>query len=110
LTNEINKGKHKLVHTIYRSFKPFEYVHIHCDLIDSDDVLYNGKRSDILALLPIKECDFGGLIQDNLTEAKSKKCDNKFSKLRIWISDENDNPIDFNGADIQYEISLFINE
>jgi hypothetical protein len=62
------------------NFKPFEYFHIHCDLIIiiSDNVLYNGKRSDILASLPIKECDFGELIQYNLTDSKSKNCDKKF--------------------------------
>jgi hypothetical protein len=52
-------------------------------------------------VLPIKECDFGQLIQYNLTEnhtdARSKRCDNKCNKLRIWITDENDKPIDFNG-------------
>jgi hypothetical protein len=26
------------------NFKPFEYFHIHCDLIDSGNVLYNGKK------------------------------------------------------------------
>jgi hypothetical protein len=57
-------------------------------------------------VLPIKECDFGELTQYNLTEnhtdARRKRCDNKFNKLRIWVADENDKPID-----IQYEISLF---
>jgi hypothetical protein len=64
-------------------------------------------------VLTIKEWDFGELIQHNLTEnhtdVRSKRCDNKFNKLRIWITDENDKPIYFNGADIQNEISLFIN-
>jgi hypothetical protein len=55
----------------------FEYFHIHCDLIDSGNVLYNGKRSDLFASLPIKECD-----------VKSEKCDKRFNKLRIWITDE----------------------
>jgi hypothetical protein len=89
------------------NFKPFEYFHIHCDLIDSGNVLYNGIRSDIFASLPMKESDFGELIQYNLTDVKSKKCDKRFNKLRIWVADENDNPIDFNGANIQYEILFF---
>jgi hypothetical protein len=62
-----------------------------------------------LASLPIKESDFGELIQYNLTDDKSKKCDYKFSKLRIWVTDENDNLIDFNGINIQYEIEFFKN-
>jgi hypothetical protein len=89
------------------NFRPFEYFHVHCDLIDSGNVLYNGKRSDIFATLPIKESDFGELIQCNLADVKSKKCDKCFNKLRIWVADENDNPIDFNGANIQYEILFF---
>jgi hypothetical protein len=56
-------------------------------------------------VVPIKE-----LIQYNLTDAKSKKCDKCFNKLKILISDENDNPIDFNGANIQYEILLKLNQ
>jgi hypothetical protein len=72
--------------------------------------LYNGKRSDLLSVLPIKESDFGELIQYNLTDVKSKKCDKRFNKLRIWVTDENDNPIDFNGANIQYGILFKLNE
>ena len=86
------------------NFKPFESFHIHCDLIDTEDVLYNGKKSDILVRVPVKKCDFGEMITYYLTGLRDRKCDQSFNKIRLWITDETDNPIDFKGANIQYEL------
>ena len=86
------------------NFKPFEYYHIHCDLIDTGSVSYNGKRSDLLVRIPVKECTFGELSIQYLTGLRDRKCTKKFNKLRLWITDENDKPINFNGGNIQYEL------
>jgi hypothetical protein len=41
------------------NFKPIDYFHIHCDIIETKYILYNGKRSDVLVRILVKECDFG---------------------------------------------------
>ena len=88
------------------NFKPFDYFHIHCDIIKTDNILYNGKRSDILVRLPVKNCDFGETNHHYLTGLRDRCCDNSFNKLRILVTDEHNKPIDFNGADIQYELLI----
>jgi len=86
------------------NFKPFEYFHIHCDLVNTDDILYNGERSNLLVRIPVKECTFGDLLPYYLTGLRDRKCTEKFNKIRIWVTDEHSRPINFNGADIQYEL------
>ena len=86
------------------NFKPFEYFQVHCDLIDTEQVLYNGERSDILARIPLKECSFGELITYYLTGLRDRKCKKRFRKFRLWITDENNKPINFNGDNVQYEL------
>ena len=73
-------------------------------MIDENTVLYNGKRSDLLVRLPVKECDFGELNQYYLTGLRDRKCSDKFNKIRLWVTDEHNKPINFNGGDIQYEL------
>ena len=85
-------------------FKPFEYYFVHCDLVDTNELLYNGKRSDILARIPVKECKFGELNPYYLTEVGDRKCSEKINKIKLWITNEKDELIDFNGANIQYEL------
>ena len=88
------------------NFKPFEYFLVHCDIIDDSSVLYNGKRSSVLARFPVKKCDFGEITTYNLSGSRGRRCDQSFNKIRLWITDEDNNPIDFNGANIQYELLL----
>ena len=92
------------------NFKPFDYFHIHCDLLDSENILNEGKRSDILARIPVKECDFGEINAYYLTGLRDRKCKGRFNKLRIWITDENDEKINFNGGNIQYELLFLHNK
>lgn len=86
------------------NFKPFEFYHIHCDLVDTNHMLYNGKKSDLLARIPVKECNFGEINTYYLTGLRDRKCERRFNKLRLWITDEHDKPINFNEGNIQYEL------
>jgi hypothetical protein len=88
------------------NFKPFDYFHIHCDIIDTKYILYNGIRSDVLVRIPAKECDFGEINTYYLTGLRNRKCVERFNKIRIWVTDENNQPIDFNGTNIQYELLI----
>jgi hypothetical protein len=83
------------------NLKPFEYFHIHCDIVDGEHNLYNCCKSSLLARLPIKKCDFGGILTYYPT-LRGKQCVSSFNKLRIWITDEENTPIDFNGANVQF--------
>ena len=86
------------------NFKPFQNILIHCDVTDNSSVLYNGKKSNVLVRVPVKKCDFGETMVYYLTGLRDRECDQSFNKIRLWVTDENDKPIDFNGADIQYEL------
>ena len=86
------------------NFKPFEYYHVHCDLVNTDEILYNGNRSDILARIPVKECEFGERNIHYLTGLRGRKCKRHFKSLRLWITDEDNKPINFNGGRIEYEL------
>ena len=66
--------------------------------------LYNGERSDLLVRIPVKKCDFGEKNVYYLTGLRDRKCVKNFKKLRIWITDEYNKPINFNGGNIQYEL------
>jgi len=91
------------------NFKPFEFYHIHCDIVDTNDVLYNGERSDLLVRIPVKECRFGERSVYYLTGLRDRKCDERFNKIRIWLTDEDNKPINFNGGGIQYELLFKLN-
>ena len=90
------------------NFKPFKYFCIHCDITDNSKILMNGKKSSILARVPVKKCDFGEMITYYLTGLRDRKCDQSFNKIKLWITDEKDNPINFNDTDIQYELLFMV--
>ena len=92
------------------NFRPFDYFHVHCDIIGQDDVLYNSSRSDLLVRIPLKDCDFGSRLIHYLTGLRERPCSASFNKFRINITDEYNRPVEFNGGDVQLELLFLINE
>ena len=90
------------------NFKPFEYFQIHCDIVNTADNFFNGKGTDLLASVPIKDSDFGEI--NHYKGFKERSCESSFSKLRLWITNEKDKLLDLNDGDVQYEISFTLNE
>ena len=86
------------------NFKPFEYFVVHCNL--TDDVLLNGKKSDIFFKVPVKKCNFGETSQHYLSGLRARDTQPSFHKFNLKITDENDNLINFNGEAVHYELSI----
>ena len=89
------------------NFRPFEYFCVHSNITNS--VLVNGNKSDILLKTFVKNCEYGDrkcYEFDNFTMVHS---DERFNKLRLWITDEHNKPIYLKNGSVQYELILSIN-
>ena len=84
-----------------------EYV-VHCDIIDTPTNYINGKRSNYLQVLTLK--DKGEIDKCAMYDFSSavpvpiKKTD--ITSLRIWITNQNEEKIEFNGFPICFQLEL----
>ncbi|WP_375668117.1 hypothetical protein, partial [Bartonella sp. CL48QHWL] len=106
-----NKTDNEVVSDKPINFRPINYLVFHCDLIDSTNVLINNEESimtpsDVLAVRPIKEANFGDLIAYSFNKPIALPCKPRFNKINIYLTDENGEIIDLNGYDVQYQLVL----
>ncbi|WP_375671666.1 hypothetical protein [Bartonella sp. CL27QHWL] len=106
-----NKTDNEVVSEKPINFRPINYFVFHCDLIDSTNVLINNEESimtpsDVLAVRPIKEANFGDLIAYTFEKPIAIPCKPRFNKLNIRLTDEKGDTIDLNGHDVQYQLVL----
>ncbi|WP_375657625.1 hypothetical protein [Bartonella sp. CL32QHWL-1] len=106
-----NKSKDEVVSEKPINFRPINYFVFHCDLIDSTNVLINNEESimtpsDVLAVIPIKEANFGDLIAYTFEKPIAIPCKPRFNKLNIRLTDEKGDTIDLNGHNVQYQLVL----
>ena len=84
-----------------------EYV-VHCDIIDTPTNYINGKRSNYLQVLTLKDKgEIGKAVEYNFPSAVPvpiKKTD--ITSLRIWITNQNEEKIEFNGFPICFQLEL----
>ena len=84
---------------------PYTNFQVHCDLVTN--TTYNGKESDILCLLPVdqKKRWWDSVTYRNIgcTLKPNKK---EINSIKLWITDEDGNHIDFNGYPILYELKV----
>ncbi|WP_375654798.1 hypothetical protein, partial [Bartonella sp. CL46QHWL] len=74
-----NKTDNEVVSDKPINFRPINYLVFHCDLIDSTNVLINNEESimtpsDVLAVRPIKEANFGDLIAYSFNKPIALPC------------------------------------
>jgi len=88
---------------------PFTNFYVHCDL--ASDSYMNSKRSDILCVLPVDQSKKGW----NPVTYKDLNC--KFNTnirvlnyIKLWITDEKGNHIDFNNYPVLYELGIVLEE
>jgi len=81
---------------------------IHCDLIDTERNLFNGKRSDVLALFnvkgkPYEKVSYQGSPQQVLRDCSTGEFVNS---ITISVKDENGELFDLKGFPLLFELEL----
>jgi len=81
---------------------------IHCNLIDTEWNLFNGKRSDVLALFDVKgnpyeKVNYQGSLQQVLRDCST---DEFINSITISVKDQNGELFDFKGFPLLFELEL----
>lgn len=109
----IEKGRKLKAKTIINQLTSFNTYIINCDLIDREENLFNGKErseaspSNILASFDITGKSFERVTYSSKeTAMRRMKSLNQITSMRIKVTDENDDLIDFNGLPLRFEIEI----
>ena len=83
-----------------------EYV-VHCDIIDTQDYI-NGKRCDYLQILTLQDTqEISRQVTYSFPNSISVPIKHTpLNSIRIWITDQKNNPIDFHNHPISYQLEL----
>ena len=85
----------------------FNNYFINCDLLDKDENLFNGKPSTILACFNINGKSFERVEYSPKQITMKKITSGKYiSSIRITVTDENGELIDFNNLPLRFEIEI----
>jgi len=81
---------------------------IHCDLIDKQKNLFNGKRSDVLALFDVKGKPYEKVSYQASPQQVLQDCstDESINSITISMKDENGELFDFKGFPLLFELGL----
>ena len=82
-----------------------DVIFVHCDLVASSRV--NAEKTDVIhAFVPT--APHGALINENTLEPIYRPISDRseIHRFRIWITDQNNRPIDLNGERIHYTLLL----
>jgi len=81
---------------------------IHCDLIDKEQNLFNGKKSDLLARFDIKGKPFEKVSYHASPQQVLRDCstDEFINSITLSVKDENGELFDFNGFTMKFELEL----
>ena len=85
----------------------FNNYFIHCDIMDKEENLFNGKPSTILACFDVNGKSFERVEYSSKDITMKKITSGKyFSSIRITVTDENGELIDFNNFPLRFEIEI----
>ena len=85
----------------------FNNYFINCDLLDKDENLFNGKPSTILACFDVDGQSFERVKYSSPEITMKKITSGKYiSSIRITVTDENGELIDFNNLPLRFEIEI----
>ena len=81
---------------------------IHCDLLDKTQNLWNGERSDLLAVVNVKGKPYEKVTYHAYPQQASRECatDKFISSITISVKDENGGRFDFKGFPLVFELEL----
>ena len=85
----------------------FNNYFINCDLLDKEENLFNGKPSTILACFDVDGKSFERVKYSSPDITMKKITSGKYiSSIRITVTDENGELIDFNNFPLRFEIEI----
>ena len=81
---------------------------IHCDLIDGNNNLFNGKRSDILAKFDITGKPYQKVRYDASLQQPFRDCstDSRVNSITLSVRDQDGELFDFKGLPLEYELEV----
>ena len=81
---------------------------IHCDLIDQNDNLFNGKRSDLLAKFDVTGKPFEKVRYDTSLQFPYRDCstDSHVNSITLSVRDQDGELFDFKGLPLKFELEL----
>ena len=81
---------------------------IHCDLIDRNNNLFNGKRSDLLAKFDITSKPYEKVRYDTSLQFPFRDCstDSHVNNITLSVRDQYGELFDFKGMPIEFELEL----
>ena len=93
--------------TVINRLASFNNYFIHCDLLDKEENLFNGKPSTILACFDVDGKSFERVEYSPKDITMKKITSGKYiSSIRITVTDENGELIDFNNLPLRFEIEI----
>ena len=93
--------------TVINRLASFNNYFINCDLMDKEENLFNGKPSTILACFNISGKSFERVEYSPKEITMKKITSGKYiSSIRITVTDENGELIDFNNLPLRFEIEI----
>ena len=96
-----------LITFIKRIITPTAYF-IHCDLIDRNNNLFNGKRSDLLAKFDVTGKPYEKVRYDISLQFPFRDCstDSHVNSITLSVRDQDGEPFDFKGMPIEFELEI----
>ena len=92
---------------IKRIISPTAYF-IHCDLIDRNYNLFNGKRSDLLAKFDVKGKPYEKVSYHSHPQQPLRDCstDSHVNSITLIVRDQDGELFDFKGMPIEFELEI----
>ena len=96
-----------LIIFIKRIITPTAYF-IHCDLIDKNNNLFNGKRSDLLAKFDVTGKPYEKVRYDTSLQFPFRDCstDSHVNSITLSVRDQDGELFDFKGMPIEFELEI----
>ena len=103
----ISQEPEKKVILIKRVMSPTAYF-IHCDLIDGNNNLFNGKRSDLLAKFDVRGKPYEKVRYDTSLQFPFRDCSTSshVNSITLSVRDQDGELFDFNGMPLEFELEL----
>ncbi len=89
------------------NFTSHKMLYIHLKQLKNSDIYFNGKKSDILAKVPVTNDKFGTLVTHKFDKLYTMELDNtSINSLELTITDENNSVIDFHNMPVFYVLEI----
>jgi len=108
LANLLGIGRKLKAITFVKRLTSTTTYFIHCDLIDTEKNLFNGKKTDVLAMFDIKGKPFEKVSYQGSPQQVLRDCstDDFINSITISVKYENGELFDFKGFPLLFELEL----